>query len=95
VSAAIRQWLDAAAELEPELLQSPPLTTTDIDAAVVALNAGGHLRLVVDLHPLPGDSRLRVRVIERGCAWWLSDSWGRVAPAMLDAAPSPTGDTVS
>ena len=82
----LREWLDAAAELEPELLQSPPLTTTDIDAAVVALNAGGHLRLVVDLHPLPGGSRLRVRVCERGYGWWLCDSWGRVAPAMLDAA---------
>lgn len=81
MSTALRQWLDVAAELEPEILQSPPLTTTDIDAAVVALNAGGHLRLVVDLHPLPGESRLRVRVIERGCAWWLSDSWARVAPA--------------
>jgi len=77
----LREWLEAAAELEPELLQSPPLTTTDIDAAVVALNAGGHLRLVVDLHPLPGESRLRVRVIERGYAWWLCDTAGRVAPA--------------
>jgi hypothetical protein len=84
----LREWLEAAAELEPELLQSPPLTTTDIDAAVVALNAGGHLRLVVDLHPPPGELRLRVRVIERGCAWWLSDSAGRVAPS-LDVAVAP------
>lgn len=82
----LRAWLEQAVSLESELLQSPPISATDIDAAVVALKAGGHLRLVVDLHPLPGESRLRVRVCERGYGWWLCDSWGRVAPAMLDAA---------
>ncbi|KAA0218674.1 MAG: hypothetical protein DWB43_04430 [Lautropia sp.] len=77
----VAAWLAAGAELEAELLQSPPLELSAIDAACAALNAGGHLRLVVDLHPPPGEPRLRVRVIERGCAWWLSDSWARVAPA--------------
>lgn len=77
----LREWLEAAAELEPELLQAPPLELSAIDAACAALNAGGHLRLVVDLYPPPGEPRLRVRVIERGCAWWLADTAGRVAPA--------------
>lgn len=86
VPVTLREWLEAAAELEPELLSSPPLALVDIDAACVALNAGGHLRLVLDLRP--GEIRLRVRVIERGCGWWLSDSWGRVAPVM---SPDETG----
>lgn len=79
----LREWLEAAAELEAELLQAPPLELSAIDAACAALNAGGHLRLVVDLHPPPAEPRLRVRVIERGCAWWLADTAGRVAPAPM------------
>jgi hypothetical protein len=76
----LAEWLAAVEQLEPELLSAPPLEPAAVDAACVAINAGGHLRLVIDVHP-PGETRLRVRVIERGCAWWLSDSWGRVAPA--------------
>lgn len=78
----LREWLEAAAELEPELLQAPPLGERDLDAAIVALNAGGRLRYVVDVGP-GADVRLRVKVIERAgsCTWWLLDTSGRVAPA--------------
>ena len=84
----LAEWLAAIEQLEPELLSAPPLEPAAVDAACVAINAGGHLRLVIDLHPL-GETRLRVRVIERGCAWWLTDSWGRVAPAAHVAAEIP------
>lgn len=86
----LREWLEAAAELEPELLQAPPLELSAIDAACVALNAGGHLRLVVDCYPLSAP-RLRVRVIERGCAWWLLDSWGRSGPSTHDVGGMRSG----
>lgn len=76
----LRQWLEEAVELEAELLRSPPLDEAVLDAAVLALNRGGHLRLVVDLLPLD-EPRLRVRVVEPAGGWWLSDSWARVAPA--------------
>ena len=85
----LAEWLAAIGQLEPELLSSPPLEPAAIDAACVAINAGGHLRLVIDCHPL-GETRLRVRVIERGCGWWLSDSWGRAAPATRVAGEGAT-----
>lgn len=78
----LREWLEAAEpELEPGLLQSPPLAERDLDAAIVALNAGGRLRYVIDVAPGAG-VRLRVKVIERGgsCTWWLADTAGRDAP---------------
>jgi len=76
----LRQWIERAAELEPELLRAPPLDGAVLDVAVRALDRGAHLRLVVDLLPLD-EPRLRVRVVEPAGGWWLSDSWARVAPA--------------
>ena len=83
----LREWLEAAVELEGELLAAPPLTVGMVDLAAFQLNRGGHLRLVVDLLPLE-EPRLRVRVVTRSGGWWLSDSSGRVAPS-LDAAVAP------
>lgn len=83
------RWLEAAAGLEDELLDALPQDDAIIDGTVRALNAGGHLRLVVDI-PALGEPRLRVRMCTARGGWWLLDTCGSVAPpARLDALAVP------
>ncbi len=93
VTVPMRQWLDAAAALEPQLLQSLPLDISVLDLAACQLNRGGLLRPVVDLLPLE-EPRLRVRVVTRSGGWWLFDSCGRVAPTRFQEGQANAQETL-
>lgn len=80
IETKLQRWIEDTEALELDLLRSPPLDEALVDAAIVALNRDAHLRLVVDIHAL-GETRLRVRVVDRRGGWWLLDSAARVAPA--------------
>ncbi len=82
----LHRWLDAAAEIEAELLSSEHLDAELVDAVGVALvERRAHVRLVVDF-VAPDSPRLRVRVVDRRGGWWLLDTWGQVAPPVKNIA---------